>query len=90
MLELNGAWLCGLSSVPQGSGLSRLRSSHSISHRADEIDNPHLCTCAPSHESFPPVPLPVVLTHVLAPLGPVLLLLEVLTHVLPPLAPLLQ
>jgi hypothetical protein len=90
MLELNGAWLCGLSSVPQGSGLSRLRSSHSISHRADEIDNPHLCTCAPSHESFSPVPLPVVLTHVLAPLGPVLLLLEVLTHVLPPLAPLLQ
>ena len=28
MLKLNGAWLCGLSSVPQGSGLSRLRSSH--------------------------------------------------------------
>jgi hypothetical protein len=27
MLKLNGAWLCGLSSVPQGSGLSRLRSS---------------------------------------------------------------
>jgi hypothetical protein len=24
MLKLNGAWLCGLSSVPQGSGLSRL------------------------------------------------------------------
>ena len=29
MLKLNGAWLCGLSSVPQGSGLSRLRSSPS-------------------------------------------------------------
>ena len=28
MLKLSGAWLCGLSSVPQGSGLSRLRSSH--------------------------------------------------------------
>jgi len=28
MLKLNGAWLCGLSSVPQGSGLSGLRSSH--------------------------------------------------------------
>jgi len=28
MLKLNGAWLCGLSSVPQISGLSRLRSSH--------------------------------------------------------------
>jgi hypothetical protein len=27
MLKLSGAWLCGLSSVPQGSGLSRLRSS---------------------------------------------------------------
>jgi len=27
MLKLNGAWLCGLSSVPQGSGLSMLRSS---------------------------------------------------------------
>jgi len=27
MLILSGAWLCGLSSVPQGSGLSRLRSS---------------------------------------------------------------
>ena len=27
MLKLNGAWLCSLSSVPQGSGLSRLRSS---------------------------------------------------------------
>jgi hypothetical protein len=26
--KLRGAWLCGLSSVPQGSGLSRLRSSH--------------------------------------------------------------
>jgi hypothetical protein len=28
MLKLNGSWLCGLSSVPQGSSLSRLRSSH--------------------------------------------------------------
>jgi len=35
MLKLSGAWLCGLSSVPQGSGLARvlvlyakLRSSH--------------------------------------------------------------
>ena len=27
MLKLRGAWLCGLSSVPQGSDLSRLRSS---------------------------------------------------------------
>jgi len=27
MLQLSGAWLCGLYSVPQGSGLSRLRSS---------------------------------------------------------------
>ncbi len=27
MLKLSGAWLCGLYSVPQGSGLSRLRSS---------------------------------------------------------------
>ncbi len=27
MLKLSGAWLCGLSSVPKGSGLSRLRSS---------------------------------------------------------------
>jgi hypothetical protein len=27
MLKLSGVWLCGLSSVPQGSGLSRLRSS---------------------------------------------------------------
>jgi hypothetical protein len=27
MLKLSGAWLCGLSSIPQGSGLSRLRSS---------------------------------------------------------------
>ncbi len=28
MLGLSGAWLCGLSLVPQGSGLTRLRSSH--------------------------------------------------------------
>ncbi len=28
MLQLSGAWLWGLSSVPQGSGLARLRSSH--------------------------------------------------------------
>ncbi len=27
-LGLSGAWLCGLSLVPQGSGLARLRSSH--------------------------------------------------------------
>jgi len=27
MLKLSGAWLCGLYSVPQGSGLFRLRSS---------------------------------------------------------------
>jgi hypothetical protein len=33
MLKLNGAWLCGLSSVPQGSGLSRLRSSTSIARK---------------------------------------------------------
>ena len=38
--------------------------------QADEIDTPHLCTCTPSQESSFPVPLPVVLTHVLAPLGP--------------------
>jgi hypothetical protein len=27
VLQISGAWLCGLSSVPQGSGLARLRSS---------------------------------------------------------------
>jgi len=27
MLQLSGAWLCGLYSVPQGADLSRLRSS---------------------------------------------------------------
>ena len=32
MLKLSCAWLCGLSSVPQGSGLSRLRSSVSLLH----------------------------------------------------------
>ena len=31
MLKLSGAWLCGLYSVPQGSGLSRLRSSLVVS-----------------------------------------------------------
>jgi hypothetical protein len=31
MLKLSGAWLCGLSPVPQGSGLSRLRSSCGLS-----------------------------------------------------------
>jgi len=30
MLTLSGAWLCGLYSVPQGSGLSRLRSSFTL------------------------------------------------------------
>ena len=63
---------------------------HSISHRAYGIDTPHLCTCTPSHESSFPVPLPIVLTHVLAPLGPLLLLLTVLTNVLALRAPLLQ
>ena len=63
---------------------------HSISHRADEIDTPHLRTCTPSHESSFPVPLPVVLTHVLTLLGPLLLLFAVLTHVLALRAPLLQ
>ena len=36
MLKLNGAWLCGLSSVPQGSGLSRLRSSESKDYKSQE------------------------------------------------------
>ena len=70
---------------------------HSISHRADDIDNPHFRTCTPSHKFSFPVPLPVVLTHVLAPLGPIWLLLVsrcqlvalVLTFVLAPPAPLL-
>ena len=70
---------------------------HSISHRADEIDSPHLCICMPSDKCSFPVPLPVVWTHVLAPRGPVLLLLVlrcqlaalVLAFVLAPPAPVL-
>ncbi len=62
---------------------------HSISHMADEIYTPHLRTCMPSHESSFPVPLSVVLTHVLAPPGPLLPLPLVLTPLLTPLAPLL-
>ena len=38
MLKLSGAWLCGLSSVPQGSGLSRLRSS--LTAGGDKINYP--------------------------------------------------
>jgi hypothetical protein len=37
MLKLNGAWLCGLSSVPQGSGQSKLRSSFANRSEEDEI-----------------------------------------------------
>jgi hypothetical protein len=48
---------------------------HSISHRADETDTPHLRTRTPSHKFSFPVPLPVVLTHVLALLDPIWLLL---------------
>jgi hypothetical protein len=70
---------------------------YSISHRADEIDNPHFRTCTPSHKFSFPVPLPFVLTHVLSPQGPILLLLVsrcqlvalVLAFVLAPPAPLL-
>ena len=40
MLKLSGAWLCGLSSVPQGSGLSRLRSSSSIPSRGPPLPPP--------------------------------------------------
>jgi hypothetical protein len=47
-------------------------------------------TCMPFLESSFPVRLPVVLTHVPAPLGPLLQWLIVMTHVLTPLAPLLQ
>ena len=67
---------------------------HSISHRADEIDTPHLRTCTSSHNYSFPVLLPVELTHVLAKvlalLGPLLQWLAVLIHVLAPLGPLLQ
>ena len=66
---------------------------HSISHRADEIDTAHFPTCTSSHNVSFPVPLPVVLTHVLAPLGPILLLLvsrcPLVALVLAPQAPLL-
>ncbi len=76
---------------------SREHRVHSISHRADEIDTPHLETCMPSDESSFLLLLSVVLTHVLAPLGPILLLLVsgcplvalVLAVVLAPPAPLL-
>ena len=49
MLKLSGAWLCDLSSVPQGSGLSRLRSSNRISATVDhptavEISLPKMLT----------------------------------------------
>jgi len=50
---------------------------HSISHRADEIDTPHLHTCTPSDESSFLLLLTVVLTRVLEPLGPLLLRLAV-------------
>jgi hypothetical protein len=66
---------------------------HSISHRADEIDTPHLRTGMPSDKFSFPVPLRVVLTHVLSPLGPVLLLLvsrcPLVALVLAPPAPVL-
>jgi hypothetical protein len=42
MLKLSGAWLCGLSSVPQGSGLSRLRSSLSPRPLAKELEGKRL------------------------------------------------
>ncbi len=32
VLQISGAWFCGLSSVPQGSGLARLRSSEDVSN----------------------------------------------------------
>ena len=63
---------------------------HSISHKADEIDTPHFCTYTPLDKFSFHVPLPVVLTHVLSPLGPVLLLLVVLSRDLAHLAHLLQ
>jgi hypothetical protein len=45
MLNLSGAWLCGLSSVPQGSGLSSLRSSGMAMRfgRATQITPSSLC-----------------------------------------------
>jgi len=39
MLKLSGAWLCGLYSVPQGSGLSRLRSSGERTRRQNKHNN---------------------------------------------------
>ncbi len=69
---------------------SREHRVHSMSHRADEIDTSHSPTCTPSHLFSFPTPLPVVLTHMLPPLGPIWLQLVVLSRVLARLAPLLQ
>jgi len=39
MLQLSGAWLCGLYSVPQGADLSRLRSSVCFaSNKSSELE----------------------------------------------------